>query len=177
MSVKHSPFLIPRLIFLAFIFMNGYLISQAEIVISKYFLIFSAAIFTIFFTKELKTDLVKKSPDFLQLQENLNEAQKIIRQKSYGIFRYIGREKSIGIDNSSHISLYELAESPLIWVLCFFLAVIPYFTPAAYLGIDENNFYAMLKLFLLSIFQFLMFNVFFSGLFLSISKLFKGEAK
>ena len=175
MGVKRGPFLIPKLIFLAFIFTNGYLISQAEIVTSKYFLIFSAAIFAAFFTKELKTDLVKKSPDFLQLQKNVNEAQKIIHEKGYGIFRYIGKEKVTGIyNNSNQISVAELAELPLTWILCFLLAVIPYFTPV-YFGIDTNNFPAMAKLFFLAIFQFFMFHVFFSGLFSSISKLFMGE--
>ncbi|MCK9284542.1 MAG: hypothetical protein M0P39_09700 [Rhodocyclaceae bacterium] len=162
------------LLLLIFIFANGYLILQKEISLSRYFLIISAMVYAVFLTKKINAGIENHSSEFSEVQDNVREAQRIIHQKSYGIFRYIARGDLVGTDQIARLNLTEIIESPIIWIFCFLVAVILYLNPI-YLELDTPQ--SLLKLFLLSGLQFILFSVSFSGVFLSLAKLSKGKNK
>lgn len=155
---------------LIFIFVNGYLIWQKEISLSRYLSIFSAMVYAIFLVKRIKTG----TGEFSEVTANIRESEKIIQQKSYGIFRYIARGDATGANQIDSLGLAEIIESPIAWICSFLVAVILYLNPI-YLELDTDQ--SLLKLFLLSFFQFILFSISFSGIFLSLSKLRKGMEK
>lgn len=85
---------------------------------------------------------------YKQLQANVNEAQKIIHQSGFGIFKY-GKISNI---NNLNFSLIEIVIEPLAWCLCIALFFCFFLTPP-YLDFDDASLRKVIEFIFMTLLQ------------------------
>lgn len=107
---------------------------------------------------------------------NAREAQRMIQERSFGIFKYASWKQVYGHDDIPTNSIREMIEAPLIWILCIILYAMFFLTPA-YLDFSFNNLKGIMKLILFSFMQILFLSAAFSGMLLVINRKLRGDQK
>ncbi len=112
----------------------------------------------------------KGKAELRQISSDDKEIRKILDRHLYQnmAYRYGDRNKAIGNDRYGAFpgfDLFEVISSPLVILLCLCIASITFIEPV-YLEFDPENVIQLLRLFLISIFQLILFSAAFDGLFL-----------
>lgn len=119
-----------------------------------------------------KTDDIKLK----ELDQNIKEAQKIISENAYGVFRY-GKSFNLNINTPPlGFSLREIIVEPFIWILSISLMA-AFFFSSAYLAFDVESIKSILKLSLVTFLQILFLSFAITGIYISILKKVKGQNK
>jgi hypothetical protein len=151
---------------LLFMVMSFLLVESGKILEARYLPLIFSPLLGFSIVRRLSDD----SNAAVQLSKNVHEAQKLIAEKSYGIFRYVERKQAVG-DGSPHgvedFRMTDLISTPIVWVLCLLVALMLYINPI-YLDFDNGDFSQKAKLVLSGFLQLMFFAVSFGGMAISI---------
>lgn len=101
--------------------------------------------------------------------ESAREAQRMIQEKPFGIFKYASWKQVYGYDDIPAGSIQEVIKTPLIWLLCITLYAMFFFTPA-YFEFSFDDPRKVLKLIFFSFLQTLFLSTAFLGMLLTINR-------
>lgn len=101
----------------------------------------------------------KQQKKWNDVQENVREAQRLLRQKPYGIFKYVSRKTVFGIEGALPISSTDdVLEEPMVWFFCVALYGATFLAPA-YQEIDVEGASRTVELALLNAMQIVLLSV------------------
>lgn len=109
-------------------------------------------------------------------RKNIKEAQRLLQEKPYGIFKYVSRKTVFGHEGLPTYSTDGVLEEPFVWLLCMALYAAVFFS-SAYLEFDPTNVKKVLKLAFYSMFQMVLLAAAFFGILTVVTRKFKGAKK
>lgn len=124
----------------------------------------------------------KDSKDVAQNQKwemgrkNIKEAQRLLQEKPYGIFRYVSRKTVFGHEGLPTYSTDGILEEPFVWLLCISLYAAVFFS-SAYLEFDPTNVKQVLELAFYSMCQLGLLAAAFFGILTVVVQKFRGAKK
>lgn len=171
MKNKGSTFLL-LLVLVFSTSLNLFLTSIGSLVASAILLFVTSIIVSLVFLKRFLAPAQSEIWD--AANKNAVEAQQLIQQKAFGVFRFFSWKQVYGYDDIPATSIQEILETPLIWLLCIALSLMFFFTPT-YLEFSFDNPRGVMKLLLFSLLQIIFLGAAFFGMLLTINRKFRGD--
>lgn len=110
------------------------------------------------------------------VDNNISEAQRILREKPYGIFKYASRKTVFGYEAAPATSITQIVEEPLVWFFCIALYAAVFFTPT-YFEFDIADKQKIMKLTLFTLIQLMLLTTAIFGVITTVSRKFRGDKK
>lgn len=109
-------------------------------------------------------------------RRNIKEAQRLLQEKPYGIFKYASRKAVFGHDDPITYSVDGILEEPLIWVFCIAVYAAIFFTPA-YFEYDKNDMPKVIRLALYNLGQMILLTAAIFGILTVVRNKIRGDKK
>lgn len=116
----------------------------------------------------------QSSTEFKELENNINEAQKIINESTFKAFSYGKLNRNTVNYGISNLSLLEIITDPLSWFLCFTLFLSFFFT-STYSDFEFNNLVKIIKFIFLTLLQIGMASFAITGILILAYKKITGD--
>lgn len=107
-------------------------------------------------------------------RKNIQEAQRLLREKPYGVFRYATRKMVFGHEAPPNYSFDGILEEPLVWFFCLALYAALFYTPA-YFDFDINDMRMVIELTFYSVIQLVLLTATIFGLLNVATRKFRGD--